>query len=82
MLSNRKIILDGVLQYSQYERIGRYSTKEPEKFITIKEYIKKQFGRASLQERENFKKRLLDLTSASHMWVHQKSWEYINPTTE
>jgi len=62
-----------VLQYSQYERIGRYTAKEPNKFKTIKDSVYEFFPGIDIKERNIFITRMLKLTCSSQMWVHEKS---------
>ena len=62
----------GVLHYSQYERLGRFTAREPDKFNTIKELIDR-FTMLKETGKKDFIQRLLKLTNASQMWVHVKS---------
>ena len=63
-----------VLQYSQYEKIGRYKNiKDPEKFKTIKNYINERFSRNTKTAKDVFILKLLDRTGSSQMWIHEKS---------
>lgn len=62
-----------VLQYSQYDRLGRFTAKEPKKFKTIKESVYEFFPGIEVKARNIFIKRMLHLTGASQMWVHSKS---------
>ena len=67
------IEITSVLQYSQYERLGRYTAKEPNKFKTIKDSVYELFPGIDTKEKNIFIKRMLKLTGASQMWVHEKS---------
>ena len=66
----------GVLRYSQYDRLGRYTAKEPEKFKTIKEYVYQLFTDMADKGKEDFIDRVMKLTNANQMWVHNKSKLY------
>ena len=68
----------GVLRYSQYDRIGRYTAKEPEKFKTIKEYVYQLFDNQILtdQGKNDFIDRIMNITNCCQMWVHNKSKLY------
>jgi len=66
----------GVLHYSQYDRIGRYTAKEPEKFKTIKEYVYQLFTDMTDKGRDEFIHRIMNITTCSQMWVHSKSKLY------
>jgi hypothetical protein len=68
-----EVEITSVLQYSQYDRLGRYSAKEPKKFKTIKERVYEFFPGIDIKERNIFIKRMLHLTGANQMWVHGKS---------
>jgi len=73
-LNEPEIKISGALQYSQYDRIGRYKNiKDPDKFKTIKKYIYERFDRHRKEAKDVFIKRLLDLTGSSQLWVHEKS---------
>ena len=63
----------GVLHYSQYDRLGRFTAKEPEKFKTIKEFIYYCFPAMDETGKNVFIQRLLHLTGSGQMWVHKKS---------
>ncbi len=63
----------GVLQYSQYDRLGRYTAAEPEKFKTIKEFVYKFLPGMEDKGKDIFITRMLQLTGASQMWVHSRS---------
>ena len=67
------IEITGVLQYSQYDRLGRYTAKQPEKFKTIKDSVYDFFLTIDVKDRNLFIKRMLQLTGATQMWVHEKS---------
>lgn len=71
-----EVIIKGVLHYSQYDRLGRFTAKEPEKFKTIKEHVCHLFTDMSEKGKEEFIDRLMKLTGASQMWVHGKSTIY------
>jgi len=69
-----EIKIGSTLQYSQYDRIGRYKNiKDPEKFKTIKDYIHNRFYCNTKEAGDAFIKRLLDLTGSSQIWIHEKS---------
>ena len=63
----------GVLHYSQYEKLGRFTAKEPKKFKTIKEFIYDAFPGMGKEGKDAFILKLLKLTGANQMWVHNKS---------
>ena len=63
----------GVLHYSQYDRLGRFTAKEPEKFKTIKEFIYESLPAMNDKGKDVFITRLLKLTGSNQMWVHEKS---------
>ena len=68
-----EIKITSVLQYSQYDRLGRYTAKEPEKFKTIKQSVYEFFRSLDTKGKDIFINRMLHLTGAGQMWVHEKS---------
>lgn len=74
-IPGNKILVSKLIQYTpyaDYTNLDKIKANIPavSKFITIKRFLEKNISYVEKKERDNFIKRLLNLTKSRQMWVH------------